>query len=663
MAFSNRFSKRWASVVILCLPLFSTSRGYAGEGLLKGEDSQPIRPVQLGSTPFGHFCECVASIAFAPEGNRIASTGGDHRIHIWDISTGIEQTRLPACEDSMMCLAYSPDGKSIASGGADGDVSVWDVRAGKRLRQYVGRKKAGYSNGIFALAWIDSGKFLVTASHDNTIRIWSTTTGALHKSISEPDDGSKAINWDTVAFHPGSAVYASCSGDTIRVCDLMTGKVKEQCGPNRDIRALAFSPDGRFLATVSEDGKIRVWDRKCRSQCCTCGPHNGVLSIAFSNDGSRFATASQEDGKLNLWRTESGELLKSFSVTGRVLGLASVRFSPSDAILAAKGGDIICFWDVKSSKMLDHPWIGHQSGVYSVAVSPDGRFLASAGEERSVLLWDLATRSVKRKLAGHSQKVRSVSFSPDGVYLASASEDQSIRIWKVATGESICCLKGHKGLCTSVVFSPDGAVLFTGSFDKTIRVWDVKTGQERKVIEGHTGEIAAVGHTGEIAAVAIAPNGKVLASCGHDHSIRLWNPQTGTEIVSIPFPRVPTCLSFSSDSTRIACGNCTGSLVILDATNGKVLCQTPKSRSAILAVAFAPDGKTVATAHSWKDCVQLWDTATGKLLERLDGHESHVRAVAFGPSGKNLVSGAADALVLLWDLGERKAKKTEPPKP
>jgi WD40 repeat protein len=631
-------SPRRAWTFIACLALLFARRGHGGAELLDGERPGRIRPVQLGSIPFGHS---GPARAFAPDGNQIATVGAGNSIRLWNLATGTEQARFPACEDSIISLAYSPDGKLLASGGFKGDVFIWDVGKRKPLRSCVGHNKRALSSGVFAVVWIDSGEALTTASSDGNIRIWETATGKLLKSIQEPVDESKLVYWDSMAIHADSKVYASCSGTAVRVCDLMTGTVKERCGFHRDVHALAFSPDGRFLVTGSEDGRFRVWDRVQAKVCCSCGRHPDVRSIVFSRDGSKFVTASS-NYELKIWRTRTGELLNIFrGPPGRETGLSDPLFSPSDTLLTAQGKEGIYIWDLKSGKLLPRKVVGHRGTVFSVAISPNGRLLASA--EDDLLLWDLATRSVKHSLVGHAKTVRSVSFSPDGALLASASEDHTIRIWQTGSGKCSRVLRGHKGVCTSVTFSPDGTLLYTGSADKTIGIWNVTTGEKLNTIKGHLGEVFSV---------AISPNGKLLASSAQDNSIRLWDAPSGKAIATVRSPDLTVCLSFSPDSARIACGST--NVVILDATTGKVLSQGLKRKDWVRAVAFSPDGKTVAVSHD-DECIRLWETATWKLRARLEGHEDRVWAVAFSPDGKYLVSGSGYPPLLLWDLGaERK---------
>lgn len=359
MRYSNYFS---AALVcgIFAWVLGSMGLGHAGENQPTDKTNKPPKAPPWddtkvdggwgfgrGKPPFLHYGG-PHSIAYAPEGNRIAAAASDNRIHIWDIGTAKEVVTMPEFEESLDCLAYSPDGRFLATAGAG--VEIWDVREGKLLRRLWEGKE---TEVVFALAWIDNGKGLVAASFDNTIRIWDTTTGKLERSLPAPPGDDWDNFRDPIAFHADSKVYANGSAKAVRVFDLTTGQLKEQCGHHRDVLALSFSPDGRYLTTVGQNGRIRVWDRKDKKACYYCGPHPGAMSIAYSKNGASFATASGVDGKVRVWRAQSGELLHTFGAPpGDKCGLDCVRFSPSGKQLAVCAPRVIWFWDLETGKML-----------------------------------------------------------------------------------------------------------------------------------------------------------------------------------------------------------------------------------------------------------------------------------------------------------------------
>lgn len=543
----------------------------------------------------------VYAIAFSPDGKLLASGGDDGKIYIWDVATGalcggpLEGHRSWTL--TLTSVAFSPDGKLIASGCKGGTVRLWDV-ATSTLVNADGF--FGHESFVNSVAFSPDGEFVASGSEDKTIRLWNVATG---NQINVTGFLGHKNTVYSVTFSPNGKFLASGSFGEIRLWNVDTGMPTFSTG-NLGIlwmkaNCVVFSPDGERLASCSGGGdpKIQIWNVTSTGTLSDTGTDflghtDAIDSVAFCPDGKRIASTS-DDQTARIWDVSTGNLLATFKLHAN-RSVRAVVFSPNGELLATAADASVSLWDAlvptgprPEIQLLE----GHTEEVSCLAFSPNGNLVVSGSDDSTLRLWDISTGVSTATFEGHTSTITAITFSTDGNFIASGSHDKTVRLWDVAKGVSIATFEGHSDWINAVTFSPNGEFLASSSFDKTVRLWDVAEGVS----------IATwVSHHNCIYVARFSPDGKLLAWGSQDGRVRLWDvakKDSSFDTFKGRHTAGVQMVTFSPDGKHLASGSSLDKTVWLWdlTTKQRVYIFKTDLTTLIREVAFTKDGNFIKT--------------------------------------------------------------------
>jgi WD40 repeat protein len=491
--------------------------------------------LKIGKPPYYY------SLSFGSSRNELTAVAQE-KTYVWNIETG-RLIRIINGKNEYVAReeVKSPDGKRILKPDGNYRIFVRVVDASNGSVLTILPAHGNDARGIFS----PDGKWIITASDDGAVRIYSAETFVEKARLIVYDDGE----W--LALTPDNCYSASANGDkylNVRIGSTVTGI---------DRYRSIYNKPAIVQARLSNSGRMMH--------------SNNVYNLALNPAGTRIASASF-DGTAKLWDLESGKLIRTFSNHKGVVG--SVTWSPDGKILATSGAEdtAIKIWDTDSGKEVRTIATGQKSFIEAVRYSPNGKRIASCSDDKTIKIWDAETGKEIRLLTGHSADVWDISWSPDSKSLASASKDKTIKIWNVENGQVMRTITGHNDGVTKVAYSPDGKRLLSASDDKTIKIWDAETGRQIRSISVPIGKVHAI---------AWHPNGRRFAS-GTDYAgeqdngkhIAIWDAETGESIRTINELGTIYSITWTPDGRRlVASSNFSDAQMIkvFDAQTGKEL--------------------------------------------------------------------------------------------
>ncbi|MCL8012868.1 trypsin-like peptidase domain-containing protein [Streptomyces sp. AS02] len=520
---------------------------------------------------FSAHDNALNAVAFSPDGSLLATAGADRLVRLWNPATGEHRMTLGRHTDQVRAVAFHPEKDIIATAGDD-TVRLWNTADGQHLRALK-----GHTGHVRTVAFHPEEDVIATGGDDNTVRLWDSADG---RQLATPKKHTQPVT--SVAFSPDGDHFATADGYEVHLRDPANGESRTVLSHSAHL--IAFSPDSKAFATANERF-AQLWDTSTHAPRVTLAGHaNAVLSLAFSPNGRTLATAGR-DKAVRLWDATAGN--DRTTLRGHTNAVYWLAFSPDGRTIASASADNSArLWDSATGdpgKKLE----GHTKEVNAVAFHPHRDVIATGSEDGTVRLWDTKTGASRPPLKDHGSPVRSVAFSPDGKTLATGGLDGTVLLRDAATGKTRLRVDAHSDGVVGMAFSPDSRVLATAGFDSRAKLWD-RNGKLRTTLSRHNDWVWSV---------TFSPDSNTVATASNDGTVGLWNAHTGELITALTkHVGAVTAVAFHRDGDIVATGGTDGTMRLWNLATRQPYRTILASPYGVNHLAFSPAGRTLATA-------------------------------------------------------------------
>jgi len=562
---------------------------------------------------------------------------------------------------SVMCVAFSPDGELLAAGADNGSIYLWQMASLRLVGVCV-----GHHGQIGNLAFNADGSLLVSGGDDSTVRVWEVASRQQLRLLL-----GHTSSVTSVCVHPDGSIISGGTDQSLIVWSPSSNQPQHILREHTaGISTIAFAPDGRTFASSGFDQVVRVWDWTSKQLRQVLHGHTGpIIELAYSphpllwaGQARMILATASHDQTLRLWDATTGEYLTQF--TGHAAPVTALAFSADgDYLMSGCDDQLIRVWQTAdlSQRTPVHVLQGHFGVVTRLVAQPRPAgglsLLVSGSFDRSVRLWNMQTGQAVAVLRGHSKWLQALLFAPDDQLLVAGSDGQTLRVWDGRSGKMLHTLRGHTSLTEKLSFDVSGDFLASGSWDQTARIWNLRNPRLQQVLRGHRAMVSsAVLGVGRYNG---APQ-RWVATGGLDLTVALWSAETGTRLATgeAHKDRV-VALAFRPDGRLLASGAWDGQIVLWDVSlvgvgpNLSNVLQPVRTLlghdSPLECLAFHPTQPLLASG-TWNGNVRVWHYDTGECLYSWHDHTNGLEMVRFSPNGELLASCACDHEVCVWDV-------------
>ena len=457
----------------------------------------------------------------------------------------------------------------------------------------------------------------------------------------DPQPGNRSEFLSAFAFRRGRIFWSS--GRSVQSWDVATYRPAERYGPFEDIVAIS-SDATRIISRVTADalkGRVTLHVVDTASgKIITTLTYVGQMVLAVFAPGGIQAVTATNDGRIMLWNTDSGQLLRTTVADPLYIHCAAISRDGLRIASAASGTAKV--WDLSTGALVS-TLSGHTGMVRSLQFSPNGMQIATGSDDATIRIWETATGRILRTIGEPHGPVSSIAYSPDGSRIAAGTQDTIIRIWSTVSGSLLAALPGNEYRVESLAYTPDGTRLMSAHrMGPTLRVWDAW---------GEAGTKTLIGHTRSIYSLCFSRDDKLLASGSLDGSVRLWDTQLGeTTYVLSGHAGGARAIACSPNAPYLASGAAGTGIRIWDIKRGEVIRTIGRRNATITALAFSRDGTRIASSAA-DNVISVWDFETGNLTSSMQLADA-VGSLDFSQDGRHLVSasGSGDPTIQVWDV-------------